>query len=250
MSVVARKSGPGKARFIWDQVKETAQYEIAALCIDYLSGPSVVKLLNETSEFADAESFETPEFVDRGNLCLYAIQAWPRHLLLGSSRPDLSLLQSQSNFPVLSKICSKGYWALLNCVTRSPTCGETLFPIFTGFGVPDVIRPLDETDIKRGLLEAASKDQARVVQLLLDKVEFNESILVDTLVAAAAHGAETMPLDHLISKGSDVKKLLDSGCQADPVAEWTQLIMASPLHHAARNAHTVWSEPCLTKKLT
>lgn len=116
-----------------------------------------------------------------------------------------------------------------------------------------MIRPLDETDIKRGLLEAASKDQARVVQLLLDKVEFNESILVDTLVAAAAHGAETMPLgvlDHLISKGSDVKKLLDSGCQADPVAEWTQLKMASPLHHAARNAHPVWSEPCLTKKLT
>lgn len=63
MSVAAITSGPGKARFIWDQVKETAHYEIAALCIDYLSRPSVVKILNETSEFADAESFETPELV-------------------------------------------------------------------------------------------------------------------------------------------------------------------------------------------
>ncbi|KAK2595807.1 hypothetical protein QQS21_006571 [Conoideocrella luteorostrata] len=262
MGKAATKSVPGKPRFIWDEVKETAHHDIANLCIDYLSRPSVSNILDETFQFTEAESFETPIFADRGNLCSYAIQAWAHHFLLCFNRPELSLLQSQSNFPALSKIWAKGYWALSNFVTRSPTCGETLFPIFAGLGVLDVIRPRDEPDARRGLLEAASRGQAKTVQLLLERLEFKKSILLDTLVAAAAHGEEDMllgVLDYLMSNSGDgdsiawppvlmhraawlgldrfAKKLLEFGCPADPVVEWTKIIMATPLHHAARNFH-------------
>lgn len=254
------KTASGGPKFLWEEVKQTAHFDIASLCLDYLSRPSVQELLDKTFQVTDPETFETPIVADRSNLCSYAVQAWTHHFSLSSPSPELPKFLSQSASSDLAQSWARAYWALSNRDTRIAACLETLFPIFAGLGLLDVVQPRDETDTCRGLLEAASKGQARTVQRLLEESKFSESALLDVLVAAETSGDEKMLLDLLdrITSNSAhpdgivwppvlihraawlgldrfAEKILKLGCPADPVVEWK--FMESPLYKAAFNGH-------------
>ncbi|KAH6609616.1 hypothetical protein Trco_002962 [Trichoderma cornu-damae] len=251
-----------KPQFPWSEIKKTAHLDIANSCLGYLSQPTVQEHINKTFRITDAETFESPTFADRGSLCSYALQAWTHHFMLSSPRSELSSLLSQSASRELVSSWARGYWALSNPITRSSTCLDTLFPIFAGLGLVDVVEALDEADTRRGLLEAASKGQSEVVQALVKKLDMSESALMDVIIAAGACGdEETMldMLDRITSKtpspdtatwppvlihraawlGLDrfADRILDLGYPTDIEADWTPIVKATPLSQAARNFH-------------
>lgn len=252
----------GKPRYLWDKIKFTAHSDIARLCLEYLSRPKVLEIVGEFLNPMELDTFETPTFTDRSTLCTYAVQAWTYHFSLGSPKTDLPLLLSHLKSSDLEKRWARAYWSLSNPVMRNPVCLESLFPIFAGLGLLDVVKPQNETAAGQGLCEAASRGQAKIVQRLLDKVDFSESVLLDALISAGACGDEKMMLgllEYIVTNSTDSKKiawppilifraawlgldrfagkLLDLGCSADPEVEWMKYVQASPLHHAARNAH-------------
>lgn len=263
--LMASGVGDGKSaesQFLWNEIKKTAHLDIANFCLKYLSQPTVREYINKTFPATDAESFESPTFAYRGNLCSYALQAWTHHFLLSSPKPDLSKFLSQPSAPELASSWAKGYWALSNPITRGTTCLDTLFPIFASLGLADVIEARDDTDTRRGLLEAASKGQSEVVLALMKKIEVPESTLMDIIVAAAAYGDEDMMLDMLdriilnnpkpdVATWSPVllhraawigfdrfaDRILDLGYPPDIEGSWSSIIKASPLSQAARNFH-------------
>ncbi|KAK5988121.1 Ankyrin-3-like protein [Cladobotryum mycophilum] len=261
-------NGPGEKasaepKFLWGEVKQTAHFEIAKLCLEYLSRPSVKGLIEQTFQITDSETFETPTFADRGNLCSYALQAWTHHFLLGTPNDELTQLLSKHASSELAQSWATGYWALSNPVTRSVACLETLFPIFAGFGRLDVLEPRDEADTRQGLLEASSRGQTKTVQDLLQKVDSSESTLMEVLVASGACGNEDLMLellDRITSKSETpdsitwppilihraawlglarfTDKILSLGCSPDAEIDWMSIVVASPLSQAARNFHT------------
>ncbi|UKZ73022.1 hypothetical protein TrVFT333_000661 [Trichoderma virens FT-333] len=251
-----------ETQFVWSEIKKTAHFDIAQLCLKYLSQPAVQDYISKTFQVTDAESFESPTFADRGNLCSYALQAWTHHFVLSSPKPELSKLLSESASADLASSWARGYWALSNPITRSTTCLDTLFPIFAGLGLIDVIKARDEADTRRGILEAASKGQSETVLALIKGLDMSESALMDVIKAAGAYGDEkTMldMLDRIISKspspdtatwpplflhraawlGLDrfADRILDLGYPPDIEADWTSITKATPLSQAARNFH-------------
>ncbi|RFU77308.1 ankyrin 1 [Trichoderma arundinaceum] len=253
---------PTESPQIWSDIKKTAHLDIVNFCLKYLSQATVQEYIAKAFQVTDTEAFESPTFSDRENLCSYALQAWTHHFLLSSPRPDLSKVFSQSTSSELTNIWAKGYWALSNPITRSPTCLDSLFPIFAGLGLIDVVEPRDEADRRRGLLEAASKGQTEVVLALIEKLEMSEASLIDVIVAAGAYGDEKMMLDMLdriISSnphpdaatwppvliyraawlGLDrfADRILDLGYPVEIESDWTSIIKSTPLSQAARNFH-------------
>ncbi|KAH6876599.1 ankyrin repeat-containing domain protein [Thelonectria olida] len=253
---------PSRPKYLWEEVKETAHSEITDLCLKYLSRASVRELIDKTFQVTDSKTFETPTFADRSNLASYAIQAWTHHYSLSSSRPDLSRVLSESVSGNLAEALARGHWALANTVTKSTTPSETLFPIFAGLGLLDVLKPQDQANAFRGLLEAASKGQAKTIRLLLKDFNFSESQLVEALAAVCSSGDEDVALellDYIASKSEDTKaiswppvllyragwlgldrfadKILTLGCSPDPETEVKAVLSASPLFQAARNCH-------------
>ncbi|KAL7942120.1 ankyrin repeat-containing domain protein [Trichoderma barbatum] len=251
-----------ESQSVWGEIKKTAHLDIAQFCVKYLSQPAVQDYISKTFQVTDAVSFESPTFADRGSLCSYALQAWTHHFMLSSPKPELSNLLSQSTATDLASNWARGYWALSNPITRSTTCLDTLFPIFAGLGLLDVVEARDEADTRRGLLEAASKGQSEVVLTLVKRLEMSESALMDVIKAAGAYGDEkTMleMLDRIISinpkpdtatwpplflhraawLGLDkfADRILDLGYPADIEADWTSITKATPLSQAARNFH-------------
>lgn len=250
------------SQFLWSEIRKTAHLDIANFCLQYLSQPTVQEYINKTFNVTNAESFESPTFSDRGNLCSYALQAWTHHFMLSSPKPDLSkvLVQPQSSDLVGS--WARGYWALSNPITRNIACLDTLFPIFAGLGLTDVVKPVDEADTRRGVHEAASKGQSEVVLALVEKLEMSESALMDVIVAAGAYGDEKTMLNMLdritsINSSPDTStwppvllhraawlgldqfadRILDLGYPPDIENDWTSIIKATPLSQAARNFH-------------
>ncbi|KAK7409059.1 hypothetical protein QQX98_008763 [Neonectria punicea] len=265
-----KKSASARSTFLWEEVKQTAHFDITSLCLDYLSRPSVQEILDSRFQVTDPETFETPTFADRENLCSYAVQAWTYHFALSSPSPDLSKLLPQPNSANLTQSWARGYWALANPITKRPECLETLFPIFAGLGLLDVVTPRDETDAYQGLLEAASKGQVKTVESLVEGFKSSESMLLDVLVAAASSGDEEMLLsllDYITSNSTNpgsivwppvlihraawmglghfAEKLLELNCPADPVIGWAIPLKAPPLYQAARNSHVETVEALL-----
>ncbi|KAL7937002.1 ankyrin repeat-containing domain protein [Trichoderma chlorosporum] len=251
-----------ESQFIWGEIKKTAHFDIAQSCLQYLSQPAVQDYINKTFRVTSADSFESPTFADRGNICSYALQAWTHHFVLSSPKPELSKLLSQSASTDLASSWARGYWALSNPITRSTTCLDTLFPIFAGLGLLDIVEPRDEADKRRGILEAASKGRSEVVLTLVKELDLSESDLIDVIKAAGAYGDEKTMLDMLariisINPSPDTAtwpplflhraawlgldqfadRILDLGYPPDIEADWTPITKATPLSQAARNFH-------------
>ncbi|KAM0254706.1 hypothetical protein ACHAQJ_006487 [Trichoderma viride] len=249
-------------QFLWSEIKKTAHLDIVKFCLRYLSQSTVQVHINKTFAVTDAESFESPTFADRGNLCSYALQAWTHHFMLSSPKPELSEILSQSSSRESASSWARGYWALSNPITRNPTCLDTLFPIFASLGLVDVVEALDGADTSRGLLEAASKGQSEVVLALVKKIDMSESALMDVILAAGAIGDEETMLDMLdriilnnpspdVATWSPVllhraawlgldrfaDRILDLGYPADIESDWTSIVKATPLSQSARNFH-------------
>ncbi|SPO04697.1 related to ankyrin 1 [Cephalotrichum gorgonifer] len=267
------KPAPGASQYLWQEVQETAHLEITKLCLDYLARNSVQEQVDLMFNLTDLETSEVPTFTDRDNLCSYALQAWPHHFLLSCSSLELTSVVSQLTSSKIARGLARGYWALSNRVTRSAKCLESLFPIFAGFGLLDVVDPVDNADARLGLLEAASKGQSKTVWHLLKRFDISQETLMDVLVAAAASGDEDMLLglvkgiiaahDNpskiawppvLISRASWLgldrfaEKILELGCPPDPDVAWMSTLHSSPLGWAGRNGHAATVRTLLKHK--
>ncbi|KAK0645716.1 ankyrin repeat-containing domain protein [Cercophora newfieldiana] len=244
---------------MWEKIQETAHYDIASRCLDYLCQPKVQESIT-TTYHSSRSAFST----DSGNLCSYALQAWTYHFSRvppGQGRTRLSEKFSSDNFA-----CSlaMGHWALSNRVMRSPQPPETLFPIFAGLGLINIAahEPRNESDRKHGLLEAAANGHGSSVKTILETAEFPESSLLEALVAAATTRDEDLLLslvDNIVSKSSGsssiawpsgiiyraawlgldrfLDRMLTLGCHSDPPAPWECPVPVSPLMDAVRNSH-------------
>lgn len=253
-------------RYLWDNIADTAHYDIARLSLDYLSRPGVRDIIDGTCR--DPETSGARIFTDRGNLCSYVLQAWTHHFLHSSSAEQTKLAAQFSSSP-LGQDWARGHWALSNPVTRSKVALDSPFPIFAGLGLYEVVKPRDAQDLSRGLLEAASKGQSQTVRRLL-KHKFPEATLLDALVAAGASGEEQLMLDlihHISSKSDDpdsvawppsliyraswlgldraAERLLQLGVSPDPDVPWLGVVRLSPLCQAARNFHTATTRALL-----
>ncbi|KAM0545410.1 hypothetical protein ACHAPJ_011315 [Fusarium lateritium] len=253
------ENASGEKKYLWDDIRNTAHVDITNLCLEYVSRPSVQQYIQETFQVKSTQTFETPTFPDRSNLVSYAIQAWTHHFSLSSPYPDLSGLTSH---PELAQILVRASWALANPITKSPQCISTLFPILAGLGIQNVVKPRDGLDALQGLLEAARKEKNQVVEELLEKHEFTEPELWQTLEAVSSSGNEDMMLsllDYIASKhkitanfswppvliyragylglSRFAERILSLGCNPDPDVEWKVTMLASPLFQAARHGH-------------
>ncbi|KAH7271898.1 hypothetical protein MRS44_004360 [Fusarium solani] len=250
-------------KYLWEEIKETAHSDIAELCLKYLSrtSSSIEQLLDETFGVG-LITFETPTFADRTNLTSYALQAWTHHYSLSSSRPDLSTTLSESESPNLARTLAQGHWAFANQITKSVDLPETLFPIFAGLGLLEVVKPRDQQDVFRGLLEAARKGNAGIVRQMTEEHTLSSDQLMKTLEAASSSGDEDLMLDllkQMIAKTEEpgsiewppvliyraawlgldrfTDKILGLGCPPDPEVEWTLTLRASPLCQASQAGH-------------
>ncbi|KAM6524138.1 hypothetical protein FSOLCH5_004742 [Fusarium solani] len=250
-------------KYLWEEIKETAHSDIAELCLKYLSrtSSSIEQLLDETFGVG-LITFETPTFADRTNLTSYALQAWTHHFSLSSSRPDLSTTLSESESPNLARTLAQGHWAFANQITKSVDLPETLFPIFAGLGLLEVVKPRDQQDVFRGLLEAARKGNAGIVRQMTEEHTLSSDQLMKTLEAASSSGDEDLMLDllkQMIAKTEEpgsiewppvliyraawlgldrfTDKILGLGCPPDPEVEWTLTLRASPLCQASQAGH-------------
>lgn len=248
--------------YLWNKIKGKAHHLIQSMCLEYLSRAAVQEYVRETFAFADPATFETPPFPDRTNLASYAIQAWAHHYSLSSPLPDISALSSKKD---LVQTLAKAHWCLSNPATRRSPCFQSLFPIFTGLGLPNVVEPLGSDDVLRGLIEAASKGQKQVVEDLLGEYDFTPEETWDVLKAASSSGNETLmnallekveakgkiPADFewppvLIYRAANLgledfaERILGLGCPVDPDVDWRNetSMQASPLYQAACHGHT------------
>lgn len=249
----------GEPKYLWEEIRETAHSDIAELCLKYLSRASISIEFNEIYGI-NLRTFETRTFADRTTLASYALQAWTHHFSLSSSRPDLSTTLSESSN--LARTLAQGHWAFANQITKSVDLPETLFPIFAGLGLLEVVRPRDQQDLFQGLLEAARKGNARIVRQMIEEHTLSPDQLMKTLEAVSSFGDEDLMLDllkQIIAKtegpgsiewppvliyraawlGLDrfADKILELGCPPDPEVEWTLTLRASPLVQASRAGH-------------
>ncbi|KAF5650769.1 ankyrin 1 [Fusarium tjaetaba] len=248
--------------YLWNKVKGKAHNLIQNMCLEYLSRDAVQDYVRETFAVTDATTFETPPFPDRTNLASYAIQAWAHHYSLSSPLPDLSALSSKKD---VVQTLAKAQWCLANPATRRSPCFQSLFPIFAGLGLPNVVEPLGSDDVLRGLIEAASKGQKKVVEDLLGEYDFSPDETWEVLKAASSFGSEELMnalLDKIEAKGKIpdnfewppvliyraanlglegfAERVLSLGCPADPDVDWRNetSIQASPLYQAACHGYT------------
>ncbi|RKL44914.1 hypothetical protein BFJ72_g3565 [Fusarium proliferatum] len=248
--------------YLWNKIKGKAHHLIQSMCLDYLSRYAVQEYVRETFAVADSATFETPPFPDRTNLASYAIQAWAHHYSLTSPLPDISTLSSKKD---LVQTLAKAQWCLSNPATRRSPCFQSLFPIFAGLGLPNVVEPLGSDDALRGLIEAASKGQKQVVEDLLGEYDFTPFETWDVLKAASSSGSEELMkalLEKIEAKGKIpdnfewppvliyraanlglegfAERILSLGCPADPDVDWRNetSMQASPLYQAACHGHT------------
>ncbi|KXX79910.1 Ankyrin-2 [Madurella mycetomatis] len=260
MTKSLRKKRDDDPLYLWNDISVTAHFNIARLCLEYLSRQRVREIISNT--YRVAETSGAHAFADRENLCSYALQAWTHHFMKVSSPTERSKLSTRFASNSLGCDWARGYWALSNPVTRSKTGLESLFPIFAGLGLLDVVKPQNMQDTCCGLLEAASKGQNETVKRLLRHNKFTETTLLDALVSAGASGDEQLMLDlieYISSKrgspdavawppsllyraawlGLDrvAEKLLQLGVSPDSDVPWLAVTKAPPLHQAARNFH-------------
>ncbi|VZH95650.1 unnamed protein product [Fusarium fujikuroi] len=247
---------------LWNKIKGKAHHVIQSMCLDYLSRDAVQEYVRETFAVTDSATFETPPFPDRTNLTSYAIQAWAHHYSLSSPLPDISTLSSKKD---LVQTLAKAQWCLSNPTTRRSPCFQSLFPIFAGLGLPNVVEPLGSDDALRGLIEAASRGQKQVVEDLLREYDFTPDETWDVLKAASSSGNEGLMnvlLAKIEAKGKIpdnfqwppvliyraanlglagfAERILSLGCPADPDVDWRNEIsmQASPLYQAACHGYT------------
>ncbi|KAF5548635.1 ankyrin protein 1 [Fusarium mexicanum] len=247
--------------YLWNKIKGKAHHLIQSMCLDYLSRDAVQGYVRDNFANTDSATFETHPLPDRTNLASYAIQAWAHHYSLSSPLPDISALSSKKD---LVQTLAKAQWCLSNPATRRYPCFQSLFPIFAGLGLPNVVEPLGSDDALRGLIEAASKGQKQVVEDLLGEYDFTPDETWDVLKAASSSGSEEL-MNALLAKieakekipdnfewppvliyraanlglESFAERILSLGCPADPDVHWRNetSMRVSPLYQAARHGY-------------
>ncbi|KAK3987705.1 ankyrin-2 [Cladorrhinum sp. PSN332] len=273
-----KKTGEISPFILDDDVHHSAHYNIARLCLVYLSSQAARERTDQV--FKLSEEFQGHIPIQREDLCNYALQAWPHHfqsVSLVHHRKDLELHLKPGTLPGLSaRDLARGYWALSNPVTRNPTSLESLSSILSGLGFTNDIfeAPQDATDdwMCTSLLEASSNGQINTVNRLLQqgKFKFSETTLLDALVRAGGSGDEQLSLDlieEIITSSANqsmvawpagllrrsawlglhrlTEKLLQLGVGPDPDVPWVSGSDASPLTQAVCNNHVTTTEVLL-----
>ncbi|KAG5785834.1 hypothetical protein H9Q73_000561 [Fusarium xylarioides] len=199
-----------------------------------LSGPFCVPIDISSEKLGDlaVDSFETD------------IQA------LMSSRGDLNFREEQIHTEL-------GFTEKLD--------PASLFPIFAGLGLHNVVEPLGSDDALRGLIKVASKGQKQVVEDLLSEYDFTLNETWDVLKASCSSGSEELMnalLDKIEAKGKIpdnfewppvliyqaanlglegfAERILSLGCPTDLDVDWRneKSMQVSPVYQAACHGYT------------
>ncbi|KAG5756411.1 hypothetical protein H9Q70_000966 [Fusarium xylarioides] len=145
------------------------------------------------------------------------------------------------------------------------TFAVSLFPIFAGLGLHNVVEPLGSDDALRGLIKVASKGQKQVVEDLLSEYDFTLNETWDVLKASCSSGSEELMnalLDKIEAKGKIpdnfewppvliyqaanlglegfAERILSLGCPTDLDVDWRneKSMQVSPVYQAACHGYT------------
>ena len=247
---------------LWHEIQATADFDITRLCLEYISRPSVQRIMEQSYRAPKSESIEVSACQNRLNLCSYAAQTWPYHYSQVPSELNPSGLLSKYMRSAVGTSWFKYYWALSNAVTRPRRYLESLYPVFAGLGVSYQTRSRSEdglphVDLAMGLIEAARNGRANTVKSLLKKGSYLQNELLDALVAAGSSGKEQVMFDiinHIAATASDdsvvwppvllyraaalsldrfVGRLLELGCPPEPGGPLEGIYSIWPLLYAA-----------------
>ena len=170
--------------YLWD--KDTAHFEIAKLCLDYLSRPWVKEIIKQSYQVSTSNVVKLSIFPNRQNLCSYALQAWTYHLSMTPSYLGPLKLVDRG----IPNIWLKGAWALANPITRHHYYPKSLYSVLIGMDAPYDSRTPSDDDFDIGLVEAVGNSRAKAIKNLLQKKLYAEEILLDVLSVVSSSGEE------------------------------------------------------------
>ncbi|KAK3389077.1 ankyrin repeat-containing domain protein [Sordaria brevicollis] len=248
------------SQHIWDDLLSTAHYDIADMCLDYLSDSvnnSAIDTIIRTGRKPGVHITE-----DHTTFCSYALKEWPYHFAQSSIAQQAVLIERFLRpYQRIEPQLACGHWALSNPITRIEPSPTTFFPLFAGLGLVDVWEPQHAEDATRGIIEAALRGQEKGVNILLESHP-EEPTLLEILTAAASSGVESLLLhliEHIKSKSKDlaritwppvllhrasrldlttlVQELLNLGCLPDVSFSDSKYSNLGPLAYAIFNHH-------------
>lgn len=182
------RHSPSELQHIWDDIPRIAHHEIARTCLQFL-----LELDNDNDIQNVIQKGSRPGMLiaqDRTNLCSYALQEWPYHFAQASSiqQADLFEVFVKPQERLMTQLAG-GYWALSNQIVRSESRPKTIYSVFAGLGLVNLIEPRDAEDASQGMVEAASRGLERTVRSLLINT-YGEPTLLEGLLSATISGNE------------------------------------------------------------
>lgn len=256
----------GEQEHVWYDVKETAHQMITDACLFYLSLQQVQDSITISHNTPSTDPLESPIFIPRYNLHVYATNYWPRHykLIPEIFCPTARVLEFVQNTKAM-RCWTEAYWWFSNPISRTDRGFLSLLPIFAGLGLQDLVTTLldleDRTpnasqDRALAIAEAARNAHVEVVRKLLSYSGYNQANLQDALVVAVSCCDEAV-VDQLVTYATGniqdfewppavlcraaqfglekvVRKLLDSRASVDVTVT---IHNRTPLHFATRQGH-------------
>ncbi|KAI0406509.1 ankyrin repeat-containing domain protein [Xylaria palmicola] len=237
--------------YFWHEASRTAHYDIALLCLEYLTRRRV-------TEEQDASS-ELPFCVDCDlGFISYAVKYWPYHFSLAQSTASKEKIEvlRQRLAEVDTNRWSRTAWLLSNPFSRSRSPLNSPFASLVGLGYPDILEPSCPSDITSGVEEAARAGSSHFVALLLEKAgkaNLAQSALLAAVTAASSRGDEPLSIELLnllsdegrdeISKRGEpllfraarlglarlTEKLLETGVPVDSEVPYAKASLITPL---------------------
>ncbi|KAI0536108.1 ankyrin repeat-containing domain protein [Xylaria digitata] len=259
-NILRKPESPDLPRYFWHEVANTAHYDIANACLEYLTRANVKKeqdLLSDEPFIVDSDL----------GFSSYAVKYWPHHFSLAQATTKEeamgTLRQKMSNIDL--ERWSRTTWLLSNPFSRSRSPFKSPTPALISLGHSDVLEPSSPSDIALGAQEAARAGNANLVNDLLGaevKDQLSQSVLLEIITAASSSGDESLIIDlidRLSAEGRDelskrgktllfraarlglarlVEKLLEMGTPVDPTIPYSKDTFTTPFCVAVVAGHT------------
>ncbi|KAI0908601.1 ankyrin repeat-containing domain protein [Ustulina deusta] len=241
----------GSPRYFWHEVASTAHYDIANICLSYLTRSQVKEeqdLLSEKSFLVDG---------DLGFIS-YAVKFWPYHFSLAQVTTEKEAIESirKKMADVDLERWSRTVWLLSNPFSRSRNPWKSPIPALISLGHSNILQPSSTSDITSGVEEAARTGDANLANSLLGAEggdNLPQSALLETIMAAGSSGNESLTIeliDRLSFEGRDelskrgetllfraarlglarlAGKLLEIGTPVDPEISYSKDTLTTPL---------------------
>ncbi|QMW36872.1 hypothetical protein G4B11_000108 [Aspergillus flavus] len=245
--------------YIWQEIRGTAEFYITQSCLEYLTLSDIQEKMQARLPASASESIEPSCQLRRRDLCFYATQTWTYHAAQISAPCDYSSLLDSFTRSEAALVWAKVFWSVSNWATRPSQTFGSLYPVFAGVGLSNIITPSGQLDMSQGLIEAARNGQSSTVSGLISKLEYSESTLWEALLAVLSFGDERIALEILgileISEGKEeekrqwppalmyraafldlpdfAEKLLQMGCAPEPGGPMEEKTLRTPFLTAA-----------------